>query len=149
MAARWPAPRGGTVLLAAATSVLQDLGYTIGKTDATLGMVAASTKRSAIDTAQIVGELLITSLLDALFPSVHEPRFDYEQDIFASVVARPAVGEGGAPIPRAFVIRITLQRRVWDMDGELRLCEPIREPKVYQQFFDALSKSVFLQLQAI
>lgn len=136
-------------LLAAVTTVLQDLGYTIGRTDAVLGLVSASTKRSAFDTAQIVTEILVTSLLDVIFHTVTEADIDAEQDIYASVVTRPARGQDGAPEPRAFVVRITLQRRVWNTEGELQRSEPVKEAKIYQQFFDALSKSVFLELQAL
>ena len=49
----------------------------------------------------------------------------------------------------AQIIRVTIQRLVWDDEGNLSREESIDDPKVYQKFFDRLSKSIFLEMQAI
>ena len=64
-------------------------------------------------------------------------------------MTRPALDSSGQPRQDAQVIRITIQRLVWDSEGELSHSESIEDPKVYQKFFDRLSKSIFLELQAI
>jgi hypothetical protein len=38
---------------------------------------------------------------------------------------------------------------VWNSYGQLTRLEGLREPELYQQFFEKLSKSVFLEAQKI
>ena len=64
-------------------------------------------------------------------------------------MTRPALDSSGQPRKDAQVIRVTIQRLVWDDEGTLVHAESIEDPKVYQKFFDRLSKSIFLELQAI
>jgi hypothetical protein len=47
------------------------------------------------------------------------------------------------------VIRITIQRLVWDYANKLTRIDSVEEPKVYQVFFERLSKSIFLEAQQI
>ena len=75
--------------------------------------------------------------------------FDVTQKIRISIVTRPALDSSGQPRQDAQVIRVTIQRLVWDDEGNLSREESIEDPKVYQKFFDRLSKSIFLELQAI
>jgi len=63
-------------------------------------------------------------------------------------VTRPAVDSSGQRLEDAQILRITLQRLVWDSEGEIAHAESIDDPKIYQKFFDRLSKSIFLELQA-
>jgi len=75
--------------------------------------------------------------------------FDVTQKIRICVVTRPALDSSGQPLQDTQVIRVTIQRLVWDDEGNLSREESIEDPKVYQKFFDRLSKSIFLELQAI
>jgi len=143
-------------LLAASAGVLQDLGFNIDEAETRLGVIVASKKRSAIDTADIITsslETLAVEMVIALVFGDHEREgeinFDVTQKIRISVVTRPALDSSGQPRKDAQVIRVTIQRLVWDDDGNLTHAESIEEPKVYQKFFDRLSKSIFLELQAI
>lgn len=142
-------------LLAASVGVLQDLGFNIDESETQLGVIVASKKRSAVDTGDIVSsslESLLFGMLEALLSSDHESEgdinFDVTQRIRISVVTRPALDSSGQPREDAHVIRVTIQRLVWDDEGHLSRAESIEEPKVYQKFFDRLSKSIFLELQA-
>lgn len=143
-------------LLAASTGVLQDLGFNIDEAETRLGVIVASKKRSAIDTADIITSSLETLAVDMVFAFVFgdderegEVHFDVTQKIRISVVTRPALDSSGHPRKDAQVIRVTIQRLVWDDEGDLTREESIEDPKVYQKFFDRLSKSIFLELQAI
>ena len=143
-------------LLAASAGVLQDLGFNIDEAETRLGVIVASKKRSAIDTADIITsslETLAVEMVIALVFGDHEREgeinFDVTQKIRISVVTRPALDSSGQPRKDAQVIRVTIPRLVWDDDGNLTHAESIEEPKVYQKFFDRLSKSIFLELQAI
>ncbi len=142
-------------LLAATVGVLQDLGFNIDESETPLGVIVASKKRSAVDTADIVSssmESILFGMLEALLSSDHEAEgdinFDVTQKIRISVVTRPALDSSGQPREDAQLIRVTIQRMVWDDEGNLTHAESIEDPKVYQKFFDRLSKSIFLELQA-
>ena len=153
-------------LLAASAGVLQDLGFNIDESETRLGVIVASKDRSALDLGDTVEDLLVDSLveaaLDAMFSALFGDHFDDDDDedgedivydvtqkIRISVVTRPALDSSGQRRQDAQVIRITIQRLVWDSEGELSHTESIEDPKVYQKFFDRLSKSIFLELQAI
>ncbi len=143
-------------LLAASVGVLQDLGFNIDEAETRLGVIVASKKRSAVDTADIIASSLETLAVQMAFALVfgdHEKEgeitFDVTQKIHISIVTRPALDSSGQPRRDAQVIRVTIQRLVWDNEGNLSREESIEDPKVYQKFFDHLSKSIFLELQAI
>lgn len=143
-------------LLAASVGVLQDLGFNIDESEAKLGVIVASKNRSALDTADIVTSTVTTAAFDLLFTALFgdhytgdgDINFDVTQKIRVSVVTRPALDSSGQARQDAQVIRVTFQRQVWDDEGHLTHAESIEEPKVYQKFFDRLSKSIFLELQA-
>jgi hypothetical protein len=142
-------------LLAASAGVLQDLGFNIDESETRLGVIVASKKRSAIDTADIITSSLETLAVEIVFALVFgdderegEIHFDVTQKIRISIVTRPALDPSGQPRQDAQVIRVTIQRLVWDDEGNLTHAESVVDPKVYQKFFDRLSKSIFLELQA-
>jgi len=143
-------------LLAASVGVLQDLGFNIDESETRLGVIVASKKRSAVDTADIITSSLETLAVEMVFALVFgdderegDIHFDVTQKIRISIVTRPALDSSGQPRQDAQVIRVTIQRLVWDDEGNLTRAESIEDPKVYQKFFDRLSKSIFLELQAI
>lgn len=155
-----------SALLAASAGVLQDLGFNIDESETRLGVIVASKDRSALDLGDAVEGMIVDSLveaaLDAMFSALFGDHFDdgddedgedivYDitQKIRISIVTRPALDSSGQRRQDAQVIRITIQRLVWDSEGELSHTESIEDPKVYQKFFDRLSKSIFLELQAI
>ncbi len=47
------------------------------------------------------------------------------------------------------LVRATFQRMVWNMAGQMSRIETLKEPDLYEGFFDKLSKSVFLEEQKI
>jgi len=47
------------------------------------------------------------------------------------------------------VVRATFQRVVWNSYGQLNRLEGLKDPELYKQFFEKLSKSVFLEAQKI
>lgn len=131
-----------TNLLAASAGVLQDLGFNIDESETRLGVIVASKDRSAWNAGQITAAVAL-ALLGAYYP------VDKTQKIRVSLVTRPALAADGTPKADSQILRITIQRLVWNMENQLTRIDSIEEPVVYQEFFDRLSKSIFLELQEI
>jgi hypothetical protein len=129
-------------LLAAAAGVLQDLGFNIDESETKLGVIVASKDRSAVTGSQVAGAVIL-ALLGAYSP------IDKTQKIRVSLVTRPAPTADESESHDSHLLRITIQRLVWNTDGKLTRIESIEEPEIYVEFFDKLSKSVFLELQQI
>jgi hypothetical protein len=48
-----------------------------------------------------------------------------------------------------YIVRVTFQRLVWNQRGVLTKIEAVNEPEIYQEFYEKLSKSIFLQAQNV
>jgi hypothetical protein len=121
----------------ASAQVLQDLGFQIDESETKLGVIVASKSRDATETGQIVGSIVV-----AIVFGVHMPT-DKLQKIRASLVTRPV--DNGTDV----AVRITFQRLVWDDRNNLSKIEGLNDPKLYQEFFEKLSQSVFLTAQDV
>ena len=77
-------------MLAAATAVLQDLGFTLEQSEASLGLIVGSKTRDATSGSQIAGAVLIAALGGGSVP------IDAIQQIRVSMVVRSMQPEGGA-----------------------------------------------------
>lgn len=129
-------------LLAAAAGVLQDLGFNIDESETKLGVIVASKDRSAITGSQVAGAVLLALL--GTYSAI-----DKTQKIRVSLVTRPAHAADGSRVQGSHLLRITIQRLVWNTDGMLTRIESIEDPEIYVEFFDKLSKSIFLELHQI
>jgi len=123
-------------LLTAGAGVLQDLGFGIDESETELGVIVGSKERSARDTGQIIGALAVTAIF-----RVHVAT-DKDQRIRASLVTSPHTEDKTA-------LRVTFQRVIWNSDGKVSKTESVEDPEIYQEFFEKLSKAVFLEAQAI
>ena len=124
-------------LLVAASGVLQDLGFNLDESTPAVGVLVGSKNRDATDSGQVVAAIALAVLFGA------NMAIDKEQKIRASLITRPSeTGKG-------HLLRVTFQRIVWNTQGVVSKIEPISEPLIYQEFFEKLSKSVFLEAQKI
>lgn len=130
-------------LLAASVGVLQDLGFEIDESETKLGVIVASKDRSAVNPASVAGSILLAALTGVAVP------WDSTQKIRVSLVTHHALGSDGQPLVDDQVIRITIQRVVWNTQGQVTLIEAIEEPEIYQEFFNRLSKSIFLEVHTV
>lgn len=120
-------------LLSAAAALLQDIGFTIDESETKLGMIMASKDRSAVTAGQVTAQIALA------FLGVSYVK-DRNQKMRASVVTR-SVGEEG----KSTAVRVIFQRIVWNEQGQVTKRERLNDPEIYQEFFEKLSKSVFLE----
>ena len=80
-------------MLAAATGVLQDLGFSLEEADVPLGVLVGSKKREAASASQLAGAFLIAALGGGSVP------VDTHQTIRVSMVMRQNAGGGGEHAP--------------------------------------------------
>lgn len=123
-------------LLIAGAGVLQDLGYNIDESETSLGVIVGSKDRDATEAGQVVGAILIAALGGGSVP------IDKNQKIRASLITHPA-GK------KTVKLRVTFQRIVWNTQGQVSKTQSIEDPLIYQDFFDKLSKAVFLEANEI
>jgi len=125
-----------TKLLTAGAQVLQDLGFTLEESEAGLGVVVGSKNRDATEAGQVALAIFVALAGGGAMP------IDKDQKIRVSLITRPINKKETAA-------RVTFQRVVWNTQGRVTTSEPLDEPKLYQEFFDKLSQSVFLTANEI
>jgi hypothetical protein len=149
-------------LLGASAAVLQDMGFNLDESQTSLGVIVASKSRDAKDGGQIAGAIVMGFLFGAAAVS-----YDKNQKIRASLVTKPAVTNNPIKVELSpkdgksikfdqqveassgFIVRVTFQRLVWNQNNVLTKIEGINDPSIYTEFYDKLSKSVFLQAQNV
>jgi hypothetical protein len=121
-------------ILAACVALLQDLEFSLEESSSELGLVVGSKDRSAIETGQVIGAVLL-SLFGGSTP------YDKDQRFRASIVTRATEDR------KYVVVRATFQRTVWNTQNQISRNEPLNKVELYQIFFERLSKAVFLEAQ--
>ena len=130
-------------ILSASAGVLQDLGFNLDESESKLGLVVGSKDRDATEIGQEVW-WWTKALLTYGYSTFFDETDDY-QKFRASVVIRPISKDND----KTHYVSVTFQRIVWDTADKITKQETLNEPKIYQEFFDRLSKSVFLEGQKI
>ena len=125
-------------ILSASAGVLQDLGFTLDESETKLGLIVASKDRDATEAGQVAAMIIVALLGGGAMP------IDKNQKIRVSLVTRP-LGEKTTDT----AVRITFQRIVWNTQGRMTKAESLTDPKMYQEFFERLSKAVFLEAHEI
>lgn len=120
-----------TRILAAVAGLLQDLGFNIDESETKLGVIVASKDRTAVEGGQVAAKIAYAILLRADLP------IDAHQKMRVSVVTRPR--------GHRLAVRVAFQRIVWNDRGQVSKLELLEDAPMYQEFFEKLSKSVFLE----
>lgn len=123
-------------ILSAVSGVLQDLGFILDNSETKLGFIAASKQADATSG----GQIFLAALLGGRNAVA---ACDKSQVIKASVITKPSFD--GDKV----VVRVTFQRIVWNMSGQINRVESINDLEIYQKFYDSLSKAIFLEAQKI
>ena len=130
-------------ILSASAGVLQDLGFNIDESETKLGLIVGSKDRDATEIGQEVWWWTKALLTYGSSTLTHET--DDYQKFRASVVIRPISKDND----KTHYVSVTFQRIVWDTADKISKQETLDAPKIYQEFFDRLSKSIFLEGQKI
>jgi hypothetical protein len=136
-------------ILQASTAVLQDMGYAIDEIEEPLGVLSASKRADATNRFEAVGSIALDSM-KCLFSFLRAcsgenyGEIDDVQDIRLTLVSRPRL-ENADDV----VVRITIQRIIWDKDGRIAEQQTVSDGNVYSSFFDKMSKSVFLEQEGL
>jgi len=130
------------ILLMASIGVLQDLGFVLEEASAGSGFVRASKDRDVVETSQVAGQMFFVILAAAAGNRV-DPVWERNQKIRVSVSTRPSTDRA------ATLARVTFQRVIWNTKNQVSRVETIDDSRTYQEFFDKLSQSTFLQAEDI
>jgi len=138
---------GEAELLSACVGVLQDLGFAVETSHTGLGFVQGSMQREAKAPEQTLMLVILAALAASagamppvpVAPATPSQRLAEEQTISVLLSVRPAApGEAGSRVVVVTFHR-TLRQPVWQSAGALR------DPGLYQSFFELLSRAVFLE----
>lgn len=128
-------------LLDATVGVLQDLGFTVDVTSVELGFVQGAKEREA----KAPDQVLVLTILAVLAASqgsgagVSKEQLRQDQTISVLLTVRP-VRAGDA---RSHIVLVTFHRHL--RQPFVRTAGPLRDPVLYQSFFELLSKALFLE----
>lgn len=121
-------------ILRTCAALLQDTGFNIDESETRLGILTASKERDATDAVQWATYLAISVLLGVPIPP------DKDQVMKAFVTTRPVGTEG-----KQVAVRVVFERIVSDTENRITKIEALNDPKMYQSFFEKLSKALFLE----
>ncbi len=124
-------------ILSSSVATLQDMGFNIDEINRDFGVITCSKTRDARETGQQVG-LFFLALLSGNGNIMDSA--DHTQNIRATVVVAPK-----EKLKKVTDVRLTVMRVLRNHKGGVTGVENIKDKAIYQQFFDKLSKSVFLE----
>ena len=136
-------------ILSASTAVLQDMGYAIDEIEEPLGVLSASKRADATSGIKAFGSLAMDGV-KCVFSFMlacngkNYSKLDDVQDIRLTLISRPQLDN-----ENDVVVRITIQRIIWDKKGRLSEQQTITDHQVYASFFDKMSKAVFLEQEGV
>ena len=138
MQSRYYDTQDEAAILLAGAAVLQDLGFNLDESETDLGVIVASKQRDATEAGDVALSIFLAILIRADVP------WDDEQKIRVSLITKPSGTQG-----ERITVRVTFQRTVWNTRGQISKIEGIDEQEIYGEFFDKLSKSIFLEAHEI
>ncbi len=129
-------------ILAASVAVLQDMEYNLDTMERPLGVLSASKVADADSTSEKTG-LFMLDLLCVMggSPCNALANASDKQKIAVTLVVLPSLARKDE-----FVARITIQRIVYNKQQQITLMEPVVDAATYQNVFENLSKSIYLQV---
>ncbi len=136
-------------ILTATIAVLQDMEFNVERIEKPLGVITASKVTDADSASEKTG-LFFLDLLCAVgsggfvAPCDYSSKASDDQHITLTMVVLPSLARS-----EEYTVRITLQRAIYDKMDRIKSLERIDDAETYQQIFDNLRKSLFIQLGEI
>ncbi len=124
-------------ILAATIATLQDMEYNIDQIEKPLGVITASKVSDADSAGEKIGLLILALFCGCTDMSTAKD----EQHITLTMVVLPSLARTGE-----YVTRITIQRVIFDKAERIKVLEGINDAEIYQQIFENLSKTIFIQV---
>lgn len=136
-------------IIGACVALLQDMEYNIDAVETQLGVLTASKLVDADSAAQKAG-LIALDVVNVVLAALGAGRSgssayagaDDEIGLDLTLVVLPSLAREGE-----YTARFTLQSTLYDKAERVKKRHVIQEPIVYQEIFDKLSKSLFLETQ--
>lgn len=125
-------------ILDSCVGLLQDNGFTVSEISPKLGTVLGSKSREAVEAGQVAASVVFALLFGVALP------VDNHQEMSASIVVSDAASDD-----KSTIVRVNFSRIVWNDANAVSKAERLEAPEMYQEFFDKLSKSLFLEEQKI
>ena len=132
-------------ILIATIAVLQDMEFNIDRIEKPLGVITASKVSDADSKSEKTGLLFLDILCAAGGGSGCDASSTAqdEQAITMTITVLPSLARSGE-----FTVRVTMQRVIYDKMDRIRVLERIDQPTIYEDIFDNLRKSLFLQVSS-
>ena len=129
-------------LIAASANTLQDLGFNLENSETKLGVPTASKQRDATDGGEVAAAIVVALLGGGVMA------ISKDQTIRVALVVRPVNDSNGKAMVDNHFVRISFQRIVRRTDNSVS-AQTLRDPLLYQDFYERVSKSVFLEAHQI
>lgn len=129
-------------LLVACSNALQDLGFNLDNSETKLGVLTASKQRDATNGGEVAAAIII-ALLGGGATAISK-----DQTIRVALVIRPVNDSNGKAMTDSQFVRVSFQRVVRKTDNST-FSETLRDDQLFQDFYERVSKAVFLEAQKI
>lgn len=129
-------------LLIASSNALQDMGFNLENSETKLGVLTASKQRDAVDGGEVAAAVVVALLGGGVMA------ISKDQTIRVALVVRAMNDSNGKPMVDNHLVRITFQRIVRRTDNST-YAQTLTDPQLFQDFFERVSKSVFLEAHKI
>lgn len=130
-------------ILTATIAVLQDMEFNVDRIEKPLGVITASKISDADSGGEKVG-LFFLDMLCSIGGNSNCNNMSTAKDdqhIILTIVVLPSLARSGE-----YSVRITIQRVIYDKMHRVLVLERIDNAETYQQIFDNLRKSLFIQV---
>ena len=129
-------------ILTATIAVLQDMEFNVDRIEKPLGVITAS-KVSDADSGSEKAGLLFLDILCAIGSGgcSYSSTASDEQHIILTMVVLPSLERSGE-----YSVRVTVQRAIYDKENRIKVLQQLIDAGTYQEIFDNLLKSLFIQV---
>ena len=133
-----------TEILAATIAVLQDMEFNVDRIERPLGVITASKVSDADSAEEKVGLFMLDALcvVSMMGGCDNMSTASDDQRITLTMVVLPSLENDDE-----YNVRVTIQRVVFDKEDRVKALERIDNAETYQEIFDNLTRSLYIEVQ--